>query len=345
SGRSVQHERRNLAREALDRCAIVRTHAYTQLNLWCVPPRVTSEWAVRGGCTDEFRENLIEAQAQAFQSLAEDTIGELRLFERVGPRIHERADGLVTGFISDRHLELVGRCVALDSEYANAIRSRVFDADRGEIGNHVRRDVAVRVAHFLNELLRYSLHRHAATGVGMLGDDKAAILVRVCDRITDVGEIGNVAPVVLAVAAGALRTALEYVTGDDPGSKPVVIGVVPAVLEPDGRHRESRIGRASRNDDLRLARQSFDDRLGADVRIGRQDAIANRFERLAGFHVRQCMSLLHQLVQARQQIVARHHTNAYRLAALLRHALYGSRARGRIHTACIRDDTHSALGH
>src|SRR6185437_13928916 len=160
AGRSVQHERRDLAREALDGCAIVRPHTDTQLNLWCIPPRIASERAVRGGCTDELRENLIEAQAQAFQSLAEDTIGELRLLERVRPRIHERAHGLVPGFIRDRYLELVGGRVALDSEYSNPIRSRVFDADRGEIGNHVRRDVAVRITHLVNQLLRYSLHRH-----------------------------------------------------------------------------------------------------------------------------------------------------------------------------------------
>ncbi len=58
---------------------------------------------------------------------------------------------------------------------------------------------------------------------GMLGDDEGAVARRLDDRIADVGEIGNVAPVVQAVAARALRAALDDVAGDDPRGEPIVI--------------------------------------------------------------------------------------------------------------------------
>ena len=66
---------------------------------------------------------------EAVEPLAQHAVGELRLLERVGPRVHERADRLEAGAIGDRHLELVGRRAALDAEHAHAILAGVLELD------------------------------------------------------------------------------------------------------------------------------------------------------------------------------------------------------------------------
>ena len=58
---------------------------------------------------DELGEDLVELESEAVEPLAQDAVGELRLVQRVGPGVDERADRLEAGAIRDRHLELVGR--------------------------------------------------------------------------------------------------------------------------------------------------------------------------------------------------------------------------------------------
>ncbi len=65
----------------------------------------------------------------------------------------------------------------------------------------------------------------------MFGDNKSAVGRGFNDRETDVGEVGNAAPLVLAVAAGTLRAALNDVPGDCAGSD-----LVPIVRQPNQTH-------------------------------------------------------------------------------------------------------------
>ena len=101
----------------------------------------------------------------------------------------------------------------------------------------------------------------------MLHDDERPVSRRFDDGIADVGEIGNVPPVVQAVAAGALRAALDDVTGNDPGGEAIPIVAGPAELVAQRRHRQRRIGRPTRDHDVRSARERLDDRHGSDVSV------------------------------------------------------------------------------
>jgi hypothetical protein len=76
----------------------------------------------------------------------------------------------------------------------------------------------VRVAHLVHELLGHRVRRDAPPGAGVLRDDERAVRRRLDDRVADVGEVRDVAPVVEAVAARALRAALDDVPGDDPAA-------------------------------------------------------------------------------------------------------------------------------
>ena len=86
---------------------------------------------------------------------------------------------------------------------------------RREVGDDVGRDVRVRIAHLVHELLGDRRHGDAPAGARMLVTTNEPSARAFDDRVADVREIGNVAPVVQAVAAGALRAALDDVAGDD----------------------------------------------------------------------------------------------------------------------------------
>ena len=168
------------------------------------------------------------------------------------------------------------------------------------------RDVRVRIAHLVDELLGDRRHRDPPAGVRVLGDDERAVGACFDDGIADVGEIGNRSPVVQTVAARALRAALDDVPGDDAGGELIPARRAPAELVAKRRHRERGVGRAAGDDDVRAALERLDDRHRADVRVGGEHAIADGRERLAGVHVGERVSLSDQLVEPGEQIVAGH---------------------------------------
>src|SRR4051812_8190651 len=110
----------------------------------------------------------------------------------------------------------------------------------------------------------------------MLGDRERAVSFRLDDRIADIGEVGNILPIVETIAARTLRAALDDVAGDDTGSHEVVILRRPSELVAKWRHRKRGVGRSTGDDDVRPFLQRLDDRTGADIRVGRQYAIPNR---------------------------------------------------------------------
>ena len=115
----------------------------------------------------------------------------------------------------------------------------------------------------------------AAAGVRVLRDDERAVGARLDDRIADVREVGNVPPVVEAVAARALRAALDDVAGDDSGGE-----LVPVVAPQPNSWRSGAIVSAVSVE--RPVMTTFAPcasastiGVGADVRVGREHAIAN----------------------------------------------------------------------
>ena len=88
----------------------------------------------------------------------------------------------------------------------------------------------MRITHFINQLLFDRRNIDAAAGSFMLGDYKGSVRRRFGDRKSDVSKVGNGLPLILAVAAGALRAAFDNVTCDRSGSKFVPIISSPAEL-------------------------------------------------------------------------------------------------------------------
>ncbi len=83
---------------------------------------------------------------------------------------------------------------------------------------------------------------------------------------------GNVLPVHLAIAAGALRAAFNNVSGNVAGSQLVPIVRPPAEAVDHGREHQGGIGATAGDDHVRAGGQSFGQRKRADVSIGAEDA-------------------------------------------------------------------------
>src|SRR6476646_9737408 len=104
-----------------------------------------------------------------------------------------------------------------DAKDADAILACLLKMDAGKIGDDIRRDVLMRIAHFVEQLLLDRLNAYATAGAFMLGDNKSAVRRSLDDRKADIRHIGNVRPIVLTVTARGLCTAFNDVTGDRAG--------------------------------------------------------------------------------------------------------------------------------
>ena len=235
----------------------------------------------------------------------------------------------------------------MDAVHAHAILSVGRDLDRREIRDHVRREVLFRIAHLVHELLRHAVHIDATAGARVLRDHERAILLHLDDREADVLEVRDGAPVVRAISAGRLRAALHDVSRDDPRRQSVPVIGGPPELVHQRREDQGCVGAAASDDDIRAARERLDDRRRADVRVGRQHAVAHRCERGAGLHVRHLVAGGDELVDAREEIVARHDAHAEFLVVrrAARHLEQGIGAAARIHAARVRDYAHAAVEH
>ena len=165
----------------------------------------------------KLRQHLIKLQPQPIEPRAQNSIRRLRFVVSIGPRIDERSDRFEPGGITDRNFEKLSRRPAFDAEDANPIAALVFQPNGREIRDAIRRDVLVRIAHLINQLFLDRRNDDPAAGAFMFCDHECAVRRRFDDRKSDVRQIGNAAPLVLAISAGALRAAFDDVTGDRAG--------------------------------------------------------------------------------------------------------------------------------
>src|SRR5205814_6585252 len=133
-----------------------------------------------------------------------------------------------------------------------------------------------------DELLGHAGHADTPAGAGMLEDLERPVWGRVHDRVADIREVGDALPVYEAVAPAALRAALDRMARDRPGGEEV-----PGVWPPpkgmnQGREGESGVGDASRDDHVRASAQRVHDRPGAEIGVGREDAVAHVGQGTAG---------------------------------------------------------------
>ena len=116
---------------------------------------------------------------------------------------------------------------------------------------------------------------------------------------------GNVFPIHLAVAAGALRAAFDDVSGDGAGGELVPVVRFPFELVDHRRERERGIGGTAGDHDIGARVERFRQRERPDVGIGRKDAISNGRDGLAGVHIPHLVTFAEEFVDSIENIVAR----------------------------------------
>ena len=109
------------------------------------------------------------------------------------------------------------------------MRPGLFHAHLAEVADHVRQQVAGRIADLVQQLLPDGGRRDEPAGLRRLGDDEAAVFAALDDRVADVGPVGHRGPVGVQ-AACRLAAAFDDVAGEAARGEPVEVVGGPAEL-------------------------------------------------------------------------------------------------------------------
>ena len=180
-------------------------------------------------------------------------------------------------------------------------------------------------------------------GAVVLGDHDGAVGVGLDDRVSDVREVGDVAPAV-EVAAGGLRAALEDVARDRRRRELVVVGHAPAELVHERSDHERRVGAAAGDHDVGARGQRIRDRLRAEVHVRALQRLDVIGDRLAGLEVVERLARRDEVVEPGEDVVTFDDADADPREAVLAHHLRdGLRTRGGVHAARVGDDLDALL--
>ena len=229
----------------------------------------------------------------------------LRFRAHLGAGDERQADGAPAVAVDHGDLERVGGRRAAGAADRDPVPPLVDHLEAAEIRAHVRGQVARGIADLVEELLGHGGARDPAARARVLGHDEAAVGRHLGDRIADVER--RHLPPVGQVAARRLRPALEHVPGDRPRGEPVPVVPRPAELVHERPEREGGVGRAAGHHDLGAGAERLGDRPGAEVRVGGDDAVADAGERPPVVQVRERHAGGDELVEPRQEVVARYH--------------------------------------
>ena len=82
AGRAGQNQRRNFFGESFNRFAIIAAHADAQLNFRQIWRRLAGQWSMRRVSAHEFRQDLIELQAQPIEPWPAESCPPLQLLHK-----------------------------------------------------------------------------------------------------------------------------------------------------------------------------------------------------------------------------------------------------------------------
>ena len=206
-------------------------------------------------------------------------------------------------------------------------------------------DVGVRVcrpADLVEELRGHGPDRHQPVGAGVLGDHATAIRPHLGYRKPRPVQARDLVEE-RVVAAGALRAALDDVTGDHRSGERVPVGALP--LEPPRRRADDqrRVGDARTDHDVGTALERRGDAEAAEVGVGAHHRRLQVGERRALVEMDEALARRLQRVEPRHEIVALDVRDDRAQAELLVHRPRRRRAARRIEPAGVHHDLDAAL--
>lgn len=150
------------------------------------------------------------------------------------------------------------------------VRALGGEADGVEPGGDVGAGVA-RACGLVEELGGDGAGGHRAAGARVLGDDAAAVGVQFGDREAWPGDV--VLPEEGVVASGGLGSAFEDVAGHHGAGEGVEVGRAPAEVGGGRSGHQGGVGDPAGDDEVGAAAQALGDAEGAEVGVGRQQAL------------------------------------------------------------------------
>ena len=175
---------------------------------------------------------------------------------------------------------------------ADPVAGEVLNVQRGQVDHDVRVEVVV-ATDLVEELGSHGVLGDDATARRVLGHDGGAVRPEFSDGHageTEVGILGEERE----VAAGGLGPALDDVARDDRAGQLVQVGGRPAELPRRWANEQRRVGHPRADDDVGAELEGPHDRPGAQIGVGRQDALLRELQGLACVNVHQVQSAIAQ---------------------------------------------------
>ena len=237
---------------------------------------------MQGVDADEIAPKLTAVHSDPLQTLFDDVCRETGALERARAGVGNLALTDIPIAVADRHFQCGRPRPAGRAVDRHAIRSNLRHAHAAEIRDRVRRFVRGRIVNLVQQLLLARRRGHASARSRHLGDDDRTVLGYFSKRKAETAQIVDVlVPRVGEIAARDLSRALEQMASEraTPQIRPRIES--PAERVRLRRDKQRRIRRATGDDDVGSSCQRFDDRLGADVRVRGNQAMAQRRDALA----------------------------------------------------------------
>jgi hypothetical protein len=191
---------------------------------------------------------------------------------------------------------------AFDAGDEDPVTAALLDAQGVEVGGDIGVEV-LGAANLVHDLRRDRPHGDRAAGVGVLGDGEGAIGVDLGPGIADIDEAGNLMEE-RVVAAGGLTAALDHMACRQRTGQAVPVVALPAELPGRGGHHHRRIGHPWGNDDVGPLIERIDHAPAAEIGVGGHRWKGALGQRHPLVHVDELLTLLLQLADAWQQVIA-----------------------------------------
>ncbi len=142
--------------------------------------------------------------------------------------------------------------------------------------------------HLVEQLLLAGLQIDRSAGAGELGDDGAPVLADLGERKAEAREVGRLLVAGIdEVAAGDLSGAFEQMPDERALAEPVPVVGAPGERVHQRREKQRRIAHPPGDHDVGAAGERLDDRLGAEIGVGRHHPRRDVGDAALGFDERQ----------------------------------------------------------
>ncbi|MNS13501.1 hypothetical protein D3C72_450970 [compost metagenome] len=229
-----------------------------------------------------------------------------RFVQRVRPGVAHHGLSHPAVVVARHDLEPLRRGRALRARDDHLVTAAIIEPHGRQIDGDVGGEVAAGVVDLIQQLLAQRVEADAAPGPRRLGDEGHAVGRHLGDGVADAGQVGNRVPVALEVPSAGLARALEQMPDDDALSQLVQVRGRPAERVDERGQKERGVRHAAGDDDVGVGLKGLDDRPGAQVSVGEEQAIAHSRQVGPGVQMSEGHTRRREFIQPIVERIARH---------------------------------------